>query len=314
MMKKTATYPLLLAAALLAVLFSCRSPKARPEDTYSEEARRLLPSASLTDSVSYLLGVNFAAMINYGGGGSDGDDFGEIDMQRVKEGIDDFFAADTDGRYLAFLRSGFAGEDYEDFREKFDIDPALAEEIIGHYLEARLNARGRDNEEKAEKFFEKNRENGEIAEVKVKYRNPKGVDSLSSFVQYQILTPGEGAPVATGDSLVLSYRGKRLGGKQFDAVDSLFVPSFADSLFLPGFSAGLRQLRKGDVATIWIPAEMGFGDGRSPKGQPFFSPYAALVFEVTLFDDAKKVDPEEEPEEVIENEEAGEADESLTDE
>ena len=59
---------------------------------------------------------------------------------------------------------------------------------------------------------------------------------------------------------------------------------------------------------------MGFGDGRSPKGQPFFSPYAALVFEVTLFDDAKKVDPEEEPEEVIENEEAGEADESLTDE
>lgn len=309
MMKKTATYPLLLAAAFLAVLFSCRSPKARPEDDYSEEARRLLPSASLTDSVSYLLGVNFAAMINYGGGGSDGDDFGEIDMQRVKEGIDDFFAADADGRYLEFLRAGFAGEEYEDFKVKFDIDPALAEDIIGHYLEARMNARGKDNEEKARKFFEENRDREEVMEVSVRYRNPKGKDSLLSFVQYEILTPGEGAAVASGDSLVLSYRGKRLGGKQFDAVDSLVIPSFADSLFLPGFSAGLRQLHRGDVATLWIPAEVGFGDGRSPKGQPFFSPYAALVFEVTVFDEAKENEPGEEEEVVDDDEEAGEADE-----
>lgn len=308
-MKKTATYPLLLAAAFLAVLFSCRSPKARPEDDYSEEARRLLPSASLTDSVSYLLGVNFAAMINYGGGGSDGDDFGEIDMQRVKEGIDDFFAADADGRYLEFLRAGFAGEEYEDFKVKFDIDPALAEDIIGHYLEARMNARGKDNEEKARKFFEENRDREEVMEVSVRYRNPKGKDSLLSFVQYEILTPGEGAAVASGDSLVLSYRGKRLGGKQFDAVDSLVIPSFADSLFLPGFSAGLRQLHRGDVATLWIPAEVGFGDGRSPKGQPFFSPYAALVFEVTVFDEAKENEPGEEEEVVDDDEEAGEADE-----
>lgn len=308
-MKKTA-YPLLLAAAFLAVLFSCQSPKSRPEDNYSEEARRLLPSASLTDSVSYLLGVNFAAMLNYGGGGSDGDDFGEIDMQRVKEGIDDFFAADEDGRYLQFLRAGFSGEGYEEFSEQFDMDPALAEEIIGRYLEARLNARGKDNEEKAQKFFEENKEKEGVTEVSVKYKNPKGLDSLKSFVQYQILTPGEGNAIQTGDSLVISYRGRRLGGHAFDAVDSLVVPSFADSLFLPGFSAGLRQLHVGDVATLWIPADMGFRDGRSPKGQPFFSPYAALVFEVTVHDPAKVEEPEEETAEETEDEtEAGEADE-----
>lgn len=309
MTKKTA-YPLLIAAAFLAVLFSCRSPKSRPEDTYSEEARRLLPSASLKDSVSYLLGVNFAAMINYGGGGSDGDDFGEIDMQRVKEGIDDFFAADTDGQYLEFLRGGKEG--FEDFRELFDVDPALAEEIIGRYLEARLNARGRDNQQKAEQFFEENRDKEGVTEVKVRYKNPSGKDSLNSFIQYQILTPGEGAAVARGDSLVLSYKATRLGGKQFDAVDSLVVPCFADSLFLPGFSAGLRQLHRGDVATLWIPAEVGFRDGRSPQGQPFFSPYAALVFEVTVYDTSLQEEPEEEEdEEEDENEdnEAGEADE-----
>ena len=311
MMKKTA-YPLLLAAALLAVLFSCKSPKTRPEDDYSEEARRLLPSESLKDSVSYLLGVNFAAMINYGGGGSDGDDFGEIDMQRVKEGIDDFFAADTDGRYLEFLRAGQEG--HEDFRELFDVDPALAEEIIGRYLEARLDARGKDNQEKAEKFFAENRDKDDVTEVAIRFKDPAGKDSLDSFIQYQILTPGEGASVARGDSLVLSYKASRLGGRQFDAVDSLFVPCFADSLFLPGFSAGLRQLHRGDVATLWVPAEAAFRDGRSPHGQPFFSPYAALVFEVTVYDPAVKEEPEEEEdgdenEDENENNEAGEADE-----
>lgn len=308
MTKKTA-YPILIAAAFLAVLFSCSSPKPRPEDTYSEEARRLLPSASLTDSVSYLLGVNFAAMINYGGGGSDGDDFGDIDMQRVKEGIDDFFAADADGRYLEFIRGGSEG--FEDFREKFEVDPALAEEIIGRYLEARLNARGKDNQEKAEKFFEENKLKDGVEEVDIWYKNPAGTgkDSLDSFIQYQILTPGNGTAVARGDSLILSYKASRLGGNQFDAVDSLIVPCFADSLFLPGFSAGLRQLHRGDVATLWIPAEVGFRDGRSPQGQPFFSPYAALVFEVTVHDPAVKEEPEEAVEEETEKNEAGEADE-----
>ena len=307
MMKLKTAYPLLVAVAVLAVLFSCHSPKPRPEDNYSEEARRLLPSASLKDSVSYLLGVNFAAMINYGGGGSDGDDFGEIDMQRVKEGIDDFFAADEDGRYLEFLRNGQEG--FEDFRAQFDIDPALAEEIIGRYLEARLNARGKDNKEKAEKFFEENKLKDDVEEVTVRYKNPAGKDSLESFIQYQILTPGQGSAVAYGDSLILSYKATRLGGKAFDEVDSLIVPSFADSLFLPGFSAGLRQLHRGDVATLWIPAEVGFRDGRSPQGQPFFSPYAALVFEVTVHDPETEEESEEESEETTENNEAGEADE-----
>ena len=309
MTKKTA-YPILIATAFLAVLLSCSSPSSRPEDTYSEEARRLLPSASLTDSVSYLLGVHFAAMINYGGGGSDGDDFGDIDMQRVKEGIDDFFAADVDGRYLEFLRGGSEG--FEDFRAKFDVDPTLAEDMIGRYLEARLNARGKDNQEKAEKFFEENKLKDDVEEVEIRVKDPSGKDSLDTFIQYQILTLGTGSAVARGDSLVISYKATRLGGKQFDAVDSLRVPCFADSLFLPGFSAGLRQLHRGDVATLWIPAEAGFRDGRSPQGQPFFSPYAALVFEVTVHDTATKEEPEEEEaveDETPENNEAGEADE-----
>lgn len=307
-MKKTA-YPLLLVAAALVALLSCSSPKSRPEDTYSEEARRLLPSASLKDSVSYLLGVNFAAMINYGGGGSDGDDFGEIDMQRVKEGIDDFFAADADGRYLEFLRGG--GEGFEDFREQFDIDPALAEDIIGRYLEARLNARGKDNMEKAEQFFEENLLKDGVEEVEFRFKDPSGRDSLDSFIQYEVLAFGAGDAIARGDSLVLSYKASRLGGNQFDAVDSLQVPCFADSLFLPGFSAGLRQLHRGDVATLWIPAEAGFRDGRSPQGQPFFSPFAALVFEVTVHAVVKPGEAEEEEplEEDTEDNEAGEAEE-----
>lgn len=269
-----------LAILLLMTAASCRHQTPRPEDKYSEEARRLLPDASMVDSVSYLLGVNFAAMLNYGGGGADGDDFGDIDFQRVKEGIDDFMAAD-EGRYLAFVHAGFSGEGYEDFSKKFDIDPALAEDLIGRYLEARLNARGKDNSEKAEAFFAENKEKEGVEELTVKYPAPKG-DSLSAVMQYRIVSPGTDTPVVPGDSLLLSWEGRLLSGRVFDSADSLRVPSFADSLFIRGFSAGLKKLHVGDVATFYIPAELGFGDGRSPQGRPFFSPYAALVFDVTV--------------------------------
>lgn len=284
---------LLLAAALLvASAGSCRNDKPRPEDTYSSEARRLLPDASMVDSVSYLLGVQFAAMLHYGGGGSDGDDFGAIDMQRVKEGIDDFDKADADGQYLEFLRKGFEGPEYEAFIKGFDIDPALSEAVINRFLMARLSARGKDNEEKAAAFFSENRNKEGVREVSVRYAGPKG-DSLTSFIQYQILTPGGERSVVEGDSLVLTFRSQRLFGRVFDHQDSLRVSAFADSLFLPGFSAALRELHFGDVAKVFVPAELAFGDGRNEEGRPFFSPYSALVFDLTVHEIS---DPDEEAE------------------
>lgn len=273
----------LLAVLVTILALSCSGNPARRDDKYSNATRRLLPSAGLRDSVSYLLGVNFAAMLGYGGGGTDGDDFGSIDFQRVKQGIDDFIKADAKGAYRDFLQNGFSGEAYDEFVKMLDIDPALTDELIMRYLEARQNARAKDNQEKGRDFFEDNRAKGGIREADVLYPNPdRSGDSLTAQIQYKVTQSGTGPAVAYGDSLLLSYKASRLGGRQFDAVDSLGISDFRDSLFLRGFSAGLLKLRGGDKAQLYVPSELAFGNGRDTTGRLIFSPYATLVFEIQV--------------------------------
>lgn len=289
------------AAALLfaaALLLSCHQAKPRYEDAYSPAAQRLLPSASLRDSVSYLLGVNFATMLNYGGGGTDGDDFGPIDFQRVKEGIDDFLAADREGCFMDYVRNGYSGEGYDEFVQKLDIDPALTDSIILVYIQARMDARARDNQEKGRDFFEENRDQGGIREAEVRYPNPENVnDTLTAQIQYKLRKSGAGPFAALGDSLLLSYRAYKLGNENpFDQVDSLGVSALTDSTFLRGFTAGLQKMRSGDEATFYIPSELGFGLGRTAEGRSFFSPYATLIFEVALHAIVSPAVEEEEPE------------------
>ena len=279
-------YFLILLVPLLAALsvFSCHSSRPNDSEQYSVVARRLLPSAGLRDTVSYLLGVNFAAFVHYGGGGTDGDDFGEIDFMRVKEGIDDFIAADADGRYMEFVRSGFTDPDYVEFASKMDIDPAMTDSLVMLYLQARMDARARDNQEKGRAFFEANRDQSDVQEISVRYPNPDNLsDSLSASIQYKMLQAGTGAHVVMGDSLLLSYKAYRLGSEvPFDQVDSLGVSSLTDSTFLRGFTAGLLRMRNGARMEIYVPSELGFGLGRTSEGRAFFSPYATLVFDVTL--------------------------------
>jgi len=300
-MKMNTFRRLLTAVSVIILALSCSGTPARPDDRYSDATRRLLPSPGLRDSVSYLLGVNFAAMLGYGGGGTDGDDFGSIDFQRVKEGIDDFIKADADGAYRSFLQNGFSGEAYDAFVAKLDIDPALTDELVICYLEARQNARAKDNQEKGRDFFEDNRTRGGIREAEVSYPDPENPsDSLTAQIQYKITKAGAGPAVAYGDSLLLSYTATRLGGAQFDRADSLGVSAFSDSLFLRGFSAGLLKLKEGDSAELYIPSELGYGSGRDTTGRLFFSPYATLLFEISVH---AVVKPSEEEAETPETEE-----------
>ena len=264
--------------------FSCSSSHQSAEENFSVAAKRLLPSAGMRDSVSYLLGVNFAAFLHYGGGGTEGDDFGVIDFQRVKEGIDDFLAADVDGRYMDFVREGYKSDDYAQFAKKFDIDPSLTDSLVMLYLQARMDARARDNQEKGHDLFELNRDKGDVSETAVRYPNPdKLTDTLTANIQFKSLKAGTGGKVSMGDSLVLSYKAYRLGcDAPFDQVDSLGVSALTDSTFLRGLTAGLLEMRSGEEMTIYVPSELGFGIGRNAEGRAFFSPYATLIFEVTL--------------------------------
>ena len=84
----------IFAIASAAVLMvACGTPAAEG----SKEVKALLPSKSLTDSTSYLIGVNFGSWIK-------GNDFGEINYDQMLKGIKDWMKAEGTPQDSAFFK------------------------------------------------------------------------------------------------------------------------------------------------------------------------------------------------------------------
>ena len=80
----------------------------------SKEVRDLLPSKSLTDSTSYLIGVNFGSWIK-------GNDFGEINYNEMLKGMKDFINAKGNMQDSTFF-------------DQFKVDPNQMNEVLDFLL------------------------------------------------------------------------------------------------------------------------------------------------------------------------------------
>ncbi|HYC40759.1 MAG TPA: FKBP-type peptidyl-prolyl cis-trans isomerase [Chitinophagaceae bacterium] len=108
----------------------------------------------------------------------------------------------------------------------------------------------------------------------------------------EVLNPGVGEPIDSGNYVTINYTGKTFSGKVFDSnVDTSFQHAFPYSFvtgggqMIRGFDEGVRALRKGAVARIYVPSLLGYGaDPRSPNIKPFDH----LIFDVTILDVKEK--------------------------
>ncbi|SFE19047.1 FKBP-type peptidyl-prolyl cis-trans isomerase [Spirosoma endophyticum] len=92
------------------------------------------------------------------------------------------------------------------------------------------------------------------------------------------VTNSTGATPASGQTLVIRYKGKLL--RSASAFDSTGTGTYSGALgnFVPGFSEGLAKLKVGEQAIIVFPSRLGYGsDGRS-----VIPPYAPLRFDIEL--------------------------------
>lgn len=110
----------------------------------------------------------------------------------------------------------------------------------------------------------------------------------ASGAYVEILEPGTGAPCDSGKQASVRYRGTLLNGEEFDTNiskpgDTIQKPPFdvviGQSPIIPGFAEGLKQLRGGSRAKLYVPAEAGYGN--APAG-PKIKAYSNLIFEVTI--------------------------------
>jgi len=241
-------------AAAVALAASC-GPKGEAQDA-SKETKALLPGKAETDSVSYLVGVNFGSFVkNY--------DFGELNYSEVVKGINDFVAAKgvpTD--------SAFASQ--------FKIDPNLIDPLFNAFLEKRRNFTMAYNKEKEVAFLEAN-------------KAKEGVQVTESGLQYMIIAEGEGVKPGLQDTVVVNYKGALTDGTVFDQTNDGPV-SFSLDRVIPGWSEGLGLIGAGGKIKLFVPSELGYGEQR----QSVIGPNSTLVFDVDLLEVKPFVAKEEE--------------------
>lgn len=109
----------------------------------------------------------------------------------------------------------------------------------------------------------------------------EGVVTTDSGLQYHLETRGEGEVPRDGQIVTLNYRGTLLDGTEFDSSFGAPEPaSFPIGAVIPGFNEALELMPVGSKGTIWIPADLAYGD--TPPRGTVIEPGSPLSFELEI--------------------------------
>ena len=243
----------IFAIASAAVLMvACGGPAAEG----SKEVKALLPSKSLTDSTSYLIGVNFGSWIK-------GNNFGDINYSEMLKGMKDFINAKGDMQDSTFF-------------EQFKVDPNKMNEVLDGYIQKRRAYTGALNTEKGAEYIEK-------------FLKEEGAQKTESGLAYLILEPGnDKKAVSDQDTVWVDYKGTQLDGTVFDQNENI---NFTLNRVIKGWSEGMKLVGEGGKVKLVIPGDLAYGE----YGNRGIEPNATLVFDVTLNKVGTYVAPVEEP-------------------
>ena len=102
----------------------------------------------------------------------------------------------------------------------------------------------------------------------------------------EIINPGEGNLIDSGQQISVKYRGISFSGVTFDSnIDSGFghtdplVFIVGSGGMIKGLDEGMKYLRKGAVAKIYIPSMLAYGPSPSTNK---IKPFENIMFEVTI--------------------------------
>jgi len=120
----------------------------------------------------------------------------------------------------------------------------------------------------------------------------KGVVTLKSGLQYQVLKEGKGTPPLKQDNVTVHYHGTLVDGTVFDSSVERGEPTtFPVGGVIPGWVEALQLMKPGAKWKLFVPAELAYGERGAG---PVIGPNAVLVFEVELLgvnQEKEKMDP-----------------------
>lgn len=266
------TLKMLAAAAVICSVVACNSNKpsaktngadstavaSTPAETVNPKS--LIPSKALTDSVSYLMGINFGSFIK-------GYNFGDkLNFNEIKKGMNDFIKAKGNQRDTSFLK-------------QFKISPEEMNRLFGAYIDKMNEYTAAVNKQDESKFFASN-------------KSKPGVQETASGLQYVIKEAGNDVKPGPKDTVFVHYKGTLTNGDVFDE-----SPAEGPSVMLlmdrvvKGWTEGLQLLGEGGKATLYVPSELGYG----ARGNQGIAPNSTLVFDVQLDSVKRFTEPVVEP-------------------
>ena len=239
-------------AAALAVAFAVSCNSSAPKVAVDVE----MPTAAEVDSVSYLIGVNFGSFIK---GNNFAENLKDLNMAQIKKGMEDFLKAE--------------GNPYDPtFGEQFEIDLNKMGEILNGYLTKKMEYKKAVNKKLGEEFLAKNILKNDV-------------DSTATGLQYTIVAAGADEKIQPQDTVWVNYKGTLLDGTVFDENDST---KFVANRVIKGWTEGLGLLGEGGKATLYIPAELAYGE----NGNRNIEPNSTLIFDVEVLKVGKYVPAE----------------------
>ncbi len=139
--------------------------------------------------------------------------------------------------------------------------------------EKKMKALGEKNLAEGKKFLEAN-------------RLKKGVQTLPSGLQYQVVKAGTGPLPIQTDQVTVHYKGTLIDGTEFDSSFKRGKPAtFPVGGVIKGWTEALQLMKVGSKWQLFIPPELAYGQTGTPGGP--IGPNATLIFDVELISVAK---------------------------
>ncbi len=138
---------------------------------------------------------------------------------------------------------------------------------IAHKLFQLKNEKAAANLKAGQEFLEAN-------------KSKKGVTSLPSGLQYEVITEGTGAKPLATNKVTCHYHGTLIDGTVFDSSVKRGQPAaFPLNMVIKGWTEGLQLMSVGSKWRFFIPPHLGYGD-RQVSAE--IGPNSTLIFEVEL--------------------------------
>lgn len=141
-------------------------------------------------------------------------------------------------------------------------------EVLNTYFKSLQEKKFAKNIEEAKTFFAAN-------------KDKKGVITLPSGLQYEVIKMGDGAKPKDTDKVTTHYHGTLLNGNVFDSSVSRGQPAtFPVNGVIKGWTEALQIMPVGSKWRLYIPSDLAYGAHPQPGGP--IEPHMALIFDIEL--------------------------------